>query len=145
MKMSQLLAEVLVCPKTHNSKSVMANGYENRLIAAMTLLISWPWYQGSWANMGLIWGRQDQGGPHVGPMKFRCADVQDKFLLTWINLMMKWFIHSQNYLCSTLLGTWLLVQGGIKINLYIYVCPMCVWDWLQKREVVWQVYFAFWL
>ena len=20
------------------------------------------------ANMGLIWGRQDQGGPHVGPM-----------------------------------------------------------------------------
>ena len=22
------------------------------------------------ANMGLIWGRQDQGGPHVGPMNF---------------------------------------------------------------------------
>ena len=22
------------------------------------------------ANMGPIWGRQDQGGPHVGPMNF---------------------------------------------------------------------------
>ena len=22
------------------------------------------------ANMGPIWGRQDPGGPHVGPMKF---------------------------------------------------------------------------
>ena len=22
------------------------------------------------ANMGLIWGRQDQGEPHVGPMNF---------------------------------------------------------------------------
>ena len=22
------------------------------------------------ANMGLIWGRQDPGGPHVGPMNF---------------------------------------------------------------------------
>ena len=22
------------------------------------------------ANMGLIWGRQDQGGPHAGPMNF---------------------------------------------------------------------------
>ena len=21
-------------------------------------------------NMGLIWGRQDPGGPHVGPMNF---------------------------------------------------------------------------
>ena len=23
-----------------------------------------------WANMGPIWGRQDPGGPHVGPMNF---------------------------------------------------------------------------
>ena len=22
------------------------------------------------ANMGFIWGRQDPGGPHVGPMNF---------------------------------------------------------------------------
>ena len=23
-----------------------------------------------WANRGPIWGRQDPGGPHVGPMSF---------------------------------------------------------------------------
>ena len=28
------------------------------------------------ANMGPIWGRQDLGGPHVGPMK----------LVIWVNI-----------------------------------------------------------
>ena len=28
------------------------------------------------ANMGPIWGRQDPGGPHVGPMKFAIWDYQ---------------------------------------------------------------------
>ena len=27
------------------------------------------------ANIGLIWGRQDPGGPHVGPMNFAILDV----------------------------------------------------------------------
>ena len=27
------------------------------------------------ANMEPIWGRQDPGGPHVGPMKFAIWDV----------------------------------------------------------------------
>ena len=27
------------------------------------------------ANMGPIWGRQDPGGPHVGPMNFVIWDV----------------------------------------------------------------------
>ena len=27
------------------------------------------------ANMGPIWGRQDPGGPHVGPMNFVLWDV----------------------------------------------------------------------
>ena len=28
------------------------------------------------ANMGPIWGRQDPGGPHVGPMNFAIWDVK---------------------------------------------------------------------
>ena len=28
------------------------------------------------ANMGPIWGRQDQGGPHVGPMNFAIWDAK---------------------------------------------------------------------
>ena len=27
------------------------------------------------ANMGPIWGRQDPGGPHVGPMNFAIWDI----------------------------------------------------------------------
>ena len=27
------------------------------------------------ANMGPIWGRQDPGGPHVGPMNFAIWDT----------------------------------------------------------------------
>ena len=27
------------------------------------------------ANMGPIWGRQDPGGPHVGPMNFAIWDM----------------------------------------------------------------------
>ena len=27
------------------------------------------------ANMGLIWGRQGPGGPHVGPMNFAIRDM----------------------------------------------------------------------
>ena len=30
------------------------------------------------ANMGPIWGRQDPGGPHVGPMNFAIWDVSHK-------------------------------------------------------------------
>ena len=26
------------------------------------------------ANMGPIWGRQDPGGPHIGPMNFAICD-----------------------------------------------------------------------
>ena len=28
-----------------------------------------------WDNMGPIWGRQDPGGPHIGPMNFAIGEV----------------------------------------------------------------------
>ena len=39
------------------------------------------------ANMGPIWGRQDPGGPHVGPMNFAIWDAlcQGPHLLSAIN------------------------------------------------------------
>ena len=30
------------------------------------------------ANMGSIWGRQDPGGPHVGPINFVIWDYQQE-------------------------------------------------------------------
>ena len=35
------------------------------------------------ANMGPIWGRQDPGGPHVGPMNFATWVVFLFFLIFW--------------------------------------------------------------
>ena len=35
------------------------------------------------ANMGPIWGRQDQGGPHIGPMKFAIWDYTVFIPLMW--------------------------------------------------------------
>ena len=31
------------------------------------------------ANMGSIWGRQDPGGPHVGPMNLAISDVSIRY------------------------------------------------------------------
>ena len=33
------------------------------------------------AKMGPIWGRQDPGGPHVGPMNFAIWDVNPEVLV----------------------------------------------------------------
>ena len=44
------------------------------------------------ANMGSIWGRQDPGGPHIGPMNFAiwvCKHDNGK-------IMFKTMIHKRN-------------------------------------------------
>ena len=33
------------------------------------------------ANMGPIWGQQDPGGPHVGPMNFAIWEVNQSWLV----------------------------------------------------------------
>ena len=37
------------------------------------------------ANMGPIWGRQDPGGPHVGPMNFAIWEVT-----AWVDKQRAW-------------------------------------------------------
>ena len=34
--------------------------------------------------MGPIWGRQDPGGPHVGPMDFTSCAVMENHVISWI-------------------------------------------------------------
>ena len=52
--MKQSCSLTLISP--HPSESAMTNGYPNSKVHG--------------ANMGPIWGRQDPGGPHAGPMNF---------------------------------------------------------------------------
>ena len=44
--------------------------------------------------MGPIWGRQDPGGPHVGPMNFAIWDGTI-FIEKCMHLSGKLFMHSQ--------------------------------------------------
>ena len=47
------------------------NNYVTKAAAMMiSVWLSLPDSKIHGANMGPIWGRQDQGGPHVGPMNF---------------------------------------------------------------------------
>ena len=39
-----------------------------------------PRLQGSWANMGPLWGRQDPGGPHIGPMNLAILDMLEMLI-----------------------------------------------------------------
>ena len=48
-------------------------------------------------NMGPIWGRQDPGGPHVGPMNPAIWDALLVFHLMKIEILMKLY---QSYLCG---------------------------------------------
>ena len=41
------------------------------------------------ANMGLIWGRQDPGGPHVGPMNFAIWAVMRSFGILGVDSLNK--------------------------------------------------------
>ena len=36
------------------------------------------------ANMGPIWGRQEPGGPHVGPMNFIIWDIASRMQVTFL-------------------------------------------------------------
>ena len=42
------------------------------------------------ANMGLIWGRQDLGGPRVGPMNLAIWDTTDKIGLK-VTMKFEWY------------------------------------------------------
>ena len=48
------------------------------------------------SNMGPIWGGQDPGGPHVGPMKFAIWEM----LIQW-SLLSEWGIHGGWDNCSS--------------------------------------------
>ena len=47
------------------------------------------------ANMGPIWGWQDPGGPHVGPMNFAIWDWFQIYTGVWFNIKMVSYQYSE--------------------------------------------------
>ena len=67
------------------------------------------------ATMGPISGRQDQGGPHVGPMNFAIWASMDENIHyeVWDEIILK-FENRYVITSHTLLGMWLL--AGAEVN-----------------------------
>ena len=87
------------------------------------------------ANVGPIWGRQDPGGPHVGPTYFAIWDIdpiktmiepqqnkakQNRVQVSWdihTTLMAK--IRNLNLNCCSLCG-WLTVPGLLQVCAHVW-------------------------
>ena len=81
------------CPLHRQKYNQIRTRISNHVYCFIYNYSSMPWLQGRiskhpdskvrGANMGPIWGRQDPGGPHVGPMNFAIwAAIEVR---TWIN------------------------------------------------------------
>ena len=58
----------------------------------------WPDSQVHGANMGPVWGRQDPGGPQVGPMNF----------VIWVNFLQT--RYTENRYCDYCIGIHSLIE-----------------------------------
>ena len=68
------------CLEFHRARPVILTACYNvqvqpTLTATNVMVINYPESKVHGANIGPIWGRQDPGGPHVGPMKFATCRV----------------------------------------------------------------------
>ena len=85
------------------------------------------------ANMGPTWGRQDPGGPHVGPMNFAIWDT----LHSWLN----WWTTPNFVPCEKdgILATHKIshiqetvFEDMLWISIYkivIFLCCYLLWSW----------------
>ena len=63
------------------------------------------------ANMGPIWGRQDPGGPHVGPMKLLSGYVEHFSTIEHIDIKSKWLLSLK----------WMQNAEGFHLNPFLRV------------------------
>ena len=60
------------------------------------------------ANMGLIWGRQAPGGPHVGPMNFAI----------WVVYALKQYDNTKDNIWLNGIFLWRINKAWKKMNIY---------------------------
>ena len=84
------------------------------------------------ANRGAIWGRQDPGGPHVGPMNFAiCEHIEAAwpiYMRQWtrpslVQIMACRLSATNHYLnhCLLLVGTLGTLQWNVNGNLKVFI------------------------
>ena len=89
------------------------------------------------ANMGPIWGRQDPGGPHVGPMNFVIWD--DSILLC--DGFRHWFLvqttEPSNICFKCLLNGWHHKYNYKKINIHKYKVKYNILSPVGTKDMTW--------
>ena len=78
------------------------------------------------ANMGITWGRQDPGGPHVGPINLAIWACMEA---TWQNVRLLYYFHlaesqvfkNGSWLIWSLLGVW----KRWVLRVFLDVCSKC--------------------
>ena len=133
---------MLWCPKFSANIRIKAVN----LFCGGYMLYDWMhcWNGGLWntpdskvhgATMGPIWGQQDPGGPHVGPMNLAIWDTQyTEFTIDiWKQLSFQTHELKNNFLNMNKEGkmTSSFLFGGHLINLYVicakFVCQQKPW------------------
>ena len=70
------------------------------------------------ANMGPIWGRQDPGGPHVGPMNFAIwVPLVVNTSRHWIGRVWQWLIKYDNDGCDSDRWSMVMIVWGLWLNI----------------------------
>ena len=65
-----VIKNVKIFPVINNFKYQLLIYKEEASITEVIMVTAFPHSKVHGANIGPIWGRQDPGGPHVGPMNF---------------------------------------------------------------------------
>ena len=95
------------------------------------------------ANMGPIWGRQDPGGPHVGPMNFAIWGCLDDASGVWARSSLARSITClPNIILYAVANVWINI-GNILKGRHVYKqfsndCISCV-DFFDKNETFFKV------
>ena len=97
-------------------------GLKQSQVNVFVVAIGFPDSKVHGANMGLVWGRQDPGGPHVGPMNFA----------TWVCILSK---GSFQALCFHH-NSDLIEMSFCSHPSYSEVIIMTFWMWHDSTVVV---------
>ena len=77
------------------------------------------------ANMGSIWGRQDPGGPHVGPMNFAIRDLTGGFTVK-LEITQMLGSTSIRHQSDTFMSDWCLIDADRKV--------FAIWEEVSREE-----------
>ena len=110
------MQEVLSSCFVSNDGSDFHNAWLVAMLTYFHISQNYPDSKVHGANMGPIWGRQDPGGPHVGPMNLAIWGVEN-FLQTYIHIWKLSFISAEVNQSNKEIHAWFPCETLYLLNL----------------------------